>query len=82
MAWKGWESVWDISVRWPCGVTETSSQMAVVCVQNLHEGTGQSIVRAVGVAPHAVLEGWHSPCMLALSAQSRCGAEHIQSAPE
>lgn len=52
--------------------------MAVVYVLNLDVAQVRALLRAAGVAPHAVLEHWHSPCRLALCAQRRCGAEHIQ----
>lgn len=58
IAWKpckGWESVWDVGLKWPCGITETNSQLAVVCVPNLDEGRSQSIAEAAA-APHTELE--------------------------
>lgn len=48
---KDWESVRDVSVRWPCGITETNCQMAVLCALNLHECTGQSIAEGCCCGP-------------------------------
>lgn len=49
--WKGWESVWDVGLKWPCGIAETNSQMAVVYALNLDDGSSESIAESCCCGP-------------------------------
>lgn len=66
--WKGWESVWDLGLKCPCGITETNSPVALVDILNMDDGTGHSLAGGCCCGPTRCA----GVLAQSLCAQSRC----------